>query len=38
MILFILLLGIWDTVLNILVNFRDIDYLENMIMGIFARL
>ena len=28
--------GIWVTVLNILVTFRDIDYLGKLIMGIFA--
>ena len=35
-ILSILLPGIWDTVFNILVTFRDIDYLGKLIMGIFA--
>ena len=38
MILSILLSGIWDTVFNILVTFRDIDYLRKLIMGIFANL
>ena len=37
-ILSILLLGVWDTVFNILVTFRDIDYLRKLIMGIFANL
>ena len=34
----ILFPGIWDTVFNILVTFRDIDYLGKLIMGIFASL
>ena len=38
MILSILLPGIWDTVFNILVTFRDIDYLGKLIMGIFANI
>ena len=37
-ILSILLLGIWDTMFNILVTFRDIDYLRKLIMGIFVYL
>ena len=37
-ILSILLPVIWDTVFNILVNFRDIEYLRKLIMGIFASL
>ena len=37
-ILSILLPGIWDTVFNILVTFRDIDYFGKLIMGIFANL
>ena len=37
-ILSILLPGIWDTVFNIFVTFRDIDYLGNLIMGMFANL
>ena len=37
-ILSILLPGIWDTVFNILVAFRDIDYLGKLIMGILANL
>ena len=37
-ILFILLSGIWDTVFNILVTFRDIEYLGKLITGIFASL
>ena len=37
-ILSILLPGIWDTMFNILVAFRDIDYLRKLIMGIFANL
>ena len=37
-ILSILLPGIWDTVFNIFVTFRDIEYLGNLIMGIFANL
>ena len=35
-ILFILLLGIWDTVFNIFVTFWDIGNFENMLMVIFA--
>ena len=31
-------LGIWDTVFNILVTFRDIVNLVKLIMGIFASL
>ena len=31
-----LLPGIWDTVYNILVTFRDIDYKGKLILGIFA--
>ena len=39
MILPILLPGIWDTqVVNILVTFRDIEYLVKLIMWIFASL
>ena len=34
----ILLPGIWDTVFNSLVTFRDIDYLRKLIMRIFANL
>ena len=34
----ILLPGIWDTVIIILVSFRDIEYLGKLIMGIFASL
>ena len=37
-ILSILLTGIWDTVFNILVTFRDIEYLGKLIIGIFASL
>ena len=37
-ILTILLPGIWDTVFNISVTFRDIEYLGKLIMGIFASL
>ena len=37
-ILSILLPEIWDTVFNILVNFRDIEYLGKLIMWIFASL
>ena len=37
-ILSILLPGIWDTVFNILVTFRDIDYLGKLIMWIFESL
>ena len=37
-ILSILLPGIWDTMLNFLVTFRDIEYLGKIIMGIFASL
>ena len=37
-ILSILLPGIWDTVYNIWVTFRDIDYFGNLIKGIFASL
>ena len=37
-ILSILLPGIWDTVFNIFITFRDIEYLGNLIMGIFANL
>ena len=37
-ILFILLAGIWDTLFNIFVTFRDIEYLGKLIMGIFANL
>ena len=37
-ILSILLQGIWDTVFNILVTFRDIEYFRKLIMGIFAKL
>ena len=37
-ILSILLPGIWDTVLNIFVTFRDIEYLGKLIIGIFANL
>ena len=37
-ILSILLPGIWDTVFNNLVTFTDIEYLEKIIMGIFASL
>ena len=37
-VLSILLPGIWDTVFNILVTFRDIEYLGKLIMGIFASL
>ena len=29
---------IWDTVFNIFVTFRDIEYLGKLIMGIFANL
>ena len=35
-ILSILLPGILDTVFNILVTFRDIEYFRKLIMGIFA--
>ena len=35
-ILSILLPWIWDNVFNILVTFRDIDYLGKLTMGIFA--
>ena len=34
----ILLPGIWDTVFNIFVTFRDIEYLGKLTMGIFANL
>ena len=34
----ILLPGIWDTVFNILVTFRDIDSFGKLIMGIFTNL
>ena len=34
----ILLPGIWDTVFNILVTFRDIENLGKLITGIFAKL
>ena len=34
----ILLPGIWDTVFNILVTIRDIEYLGKLITGIFASL
>ena len=34
----ILLPGIWDTVFNNLVTFRDIEYFGKLIMGIFASL
>ena len=34
----ILLSGIWNTVINILVTFTDIEYLGKLIMGIFASL
>ena len=37
-ILSILLPGIWDTVFNIFVTFRDIEDLGKLIMGIFANL
>ena len=37
-ILSILLPGIWDTVFNILVTFRDFEYSGKLIMGIFASL
>ena len=37
-ILSILLPGILDTVFNIFVPFRDIEYLGNLIMGIFTNL
>ena len=37
-ILSILLPGIYDTVSNILVTFRDIEYFGKLIMGIFASL
>ena len=37
-ILSILLPGIQDTVFDILFNFRDIEYLGKLIMGIFASL
>ena len=37
-ILSILLPGIMDTVFNIWVTFRDIEYLGKLIMGIFASL
>ena len=37
-VLSILLPGIWDTVFNIFVTFRDIEYLGKLIMGIFANL
>ena len=37
-ILSILLPGIWDTLFNISVTFRDIEYLGNLIMGIFTNL
>ena len=37
-ILSILLPGTWDTMINILVTFRDIEYLGKLIMGIFASL
>ena len=30
--------GIWGAVFNILVTFRDIEYLGKLIMGIFASL
>ena len=33
-----LLPGIWDTLFNILVSFRDIEYFGKLIMGIFASL
>ena len=33
MILSILLPGIWDTVFNNFVTFRDIEYLENLLWG-----
>ena len=33
-----LLPGIWDTVFNILVTFRDIEYFGKLIIGIFANL
>ena len=32
----ILIPGIWDTVFNILFSFTDIEYLGNLIMGIFV--
>ena len=34
----ILLPGIWDTVFNIFATLRDIEYLGNLIMGIFVNL
>ena len=34
----ILFSWIWDTVFNILVTFRDIDYLRKLIIRIFANL
>ena len=37
-ILSILLPGIWDTVFNIFVTFRDIEYLGKVIIGIFVSL
>ena len=37
-ILSILLPRIWDTLFTIFVTFRDIEYLGNLIMGIFANL
>ena len=37
-ILSILLPGIWDTVFNIFITFRDIEYLGQLIIGIFANL
>ena len=37
-ILSIFLPGIWDTVLNIFVTFKDIKYLGKLITGIFANL
>ena len=37
-ILSILLPGIWDTLFNILITFRDTEYFRKLIMGIFASL
>ena len=37
-ILSILLPAIWDTVINIFVTFRDMEYLEKLLIGIFANL